>query len=57
MPPMWMWHLNDELEVHFEDVKERRSSGQPSSNGHGRGDDNRMMRNEYAKGRGRAVTE
>ena len=51
MPPSWMWHLDEELERHFDRVKERRKSG--------RTDDDRetgpMIRNEYARGRGRAL--
>ena len=53
VPPVWMWHLSDELEDHFEMVKERRKSGASS-----RDDDEPsgpMIRNEYAKGRGRVV--
>lgn len=52
MPPVWMWHLTDELEDHFEMVKDRRKSGISS-----RDDDDQpsggMIRNEYARGRGR----
>jgi hypothetical protein len=52
MPPRWMWHLTDELEQFFEELKERRKSGQP------RDDDDDLapgqtIRNQYAKGRGR----
>ena len=54
LPPEWMWHLTEELEDHFEMVKERRKSGASS-----RDDDERpsgpMIRNEYARGRGREV--
>lgn len=50
MPPIWMWHVSHELERHFEMVKERRSSGSDSRDD----DDSPMMiRNEYARGRGR----
>lgn len=46
MPPRWMWHLNDELEKHFEAVKASRGSGSSD-------DEGPMMKNEYARGRGR----
>jgi hypothetical protein len=51
MPPVWMWHLTDELERHFTIVKERRMSNSRSD----RDDDETapMIRNEYARGRGR----
>lgn len=48
-----MWHLSDELEEHFDAVKSKRDS-----RGRGRSDDDDeemgpMMKNEYARGRGR----
>lgn len=48
-----MWPLEDELVRHFEKVKQRRESGSPDE------DDDEptegvMVRNEYARGRGRA---
>lgn len=49
MPPEWMWHLNEELERHFDKVKERHRSGRDTDDG----DEGFMIRNEYAKGRGR----
>lgn len=53
MPPAWMWHLDEELEEHFEKVAERRKSGKD------RDDDDHdgpmMVRNEYARGRGREL--
>jgi hypothetical protein len=46
-----MWELPEELEIHFEWVKEQRGSG------HQERDDDQiggaMMQNEYARGRGR----
>lgn len=54
MPPAWMWHLSHELERHFDKVKERRKSGNRD-----RDDDDDapgpMIRNEYARGRGREM--
>jgi hypothetical protein len=51
MPPVWMWHLSDELEKHFTKVKERRMAGTSSA------EDDRIdgpvIHNEYARGRGR----
>jgi hypothetical protein len=47
-----MWALEDELERHFDRVKERREAGITDSE-----DDDRTgltVRNEYARGRGRA---
>jgi hypothetical protein len=51
MPPEWMWHLNDELEEHFEQVKERRRTGQDTD----ADADSTMIRNDYARGRGRQL--
>lgn len=49
-----MWALDDELERHFERVKERREAGVRDSD-----DDDDVsgltVHNEYARGRGRAV--
>jgi hypothetical protein len=55
MPPRWMWHLNDDLERHFEKMKAKRSSGSRDN------DDEEWapgatIQNEYARGRGRPVT-
>lgn len=47
MPPKWMWSLGEELQEHFERVKENRNSGTRDE------DDGPMMKNEYARGRGR----
>jgi hypothetical protein len=47
MPPRWMWHLNDELEQHFDMVKANRGNGATND------DDGPMMKNEYARDRGR----
>lgn len=52
IPPRWMWALDEELERHFDRVKARREAG------HRWGDDDDeehglVIRNEYAKGRGR----
>lgn len=47
MPPVHIWHIPDELEFHFERVKEDRKErfgGSGSS-------DRDMDRNEYARGR------
>lgn len=49
MPPRWMWALTDELADHFEWVKEQRQTGTASE----RDDDQPMVKNEYARGRGR----
>lgn len=51
MPPIWMWTLDEELERHFERIKERRKSGET-----GPIDDEEaglIVHNEYARGRGR----
>jgi hypothetical protein len=49
MPPVWMWILNDDLEAHFEWVRDKRNPDRDD-------DDDRsgpMLQNEYARGRGR----
>lgn len=51
-PPMWMWHLDDELERHFEKVKEKRKSGAAVDDEPEVGP---MIRNEYARRRGREL--
>jgi hypothetical protein len=53
MPPPWMWHLDEELEEHFEKVVEKRKSGRDDDDDdHDAGP---MIRNEYARGRGREL--
>lgn len=46
IPPRWMWHLDEELEVHFEKVRDELGMGSSEES-------KDMERNEYAKGRGR----
>ncbi|QBQ74875.1 hypothetical protein [Caudovirales GX15bay] len=48
LPPRWMWHLDEELERHFDRVKARRANGDSFDDG----GDGFVVRNEYAKGRG-----
>ena len=53
MPPRWMWTLDEDLERHFEKVKDRRSAGISADD-----DDDDVgvvIRNDYAKGRGRGA--
>lgn len=51
MPPSWMWHLDDELEAHFDEVERKRKE----KFGGGSSDDDEIdgpvMQNEFAKGR------
>lgn len=35
IPPRWMWHLPEQLDLHFKKVEESRSSGTPSGSGEG----------------------
>lgn len=53
MPPVWMWSLVEELNEYFDDLAVRRRS-----QGGADDDDDEpaggMVRNQYAKGRGRA---
>lgn len=54
MPPQWMWPLAEQLEDHFEKVKERRKSKYDSGPDDDEDEVNApMIRNEYARGRGR----
>jgi hypothetical protein len=48
MPPRWMWHLPDELDDHFERLKDARRSDNSDDD-----DTGPMLQNEYARGRGR----
>jgi hypothetical protein len=49
MPPRWMWTLDGELSRHFDWVKAQRGSG----NGDSGSEADSMMRNEYARERGK----
>lgn len=50
IPPMWMWHLPDELDRHFTDVRANRKAGtQPTDDDI----DGPVIENELAKHRGR----
>lgn len=52
MPPRWMWHLDEEISHHFDEVKERYRTGASKDE-----DDwaaGPTIKNEYAKGRGRS---
>lgn len=49
MPPEWMWCLPDELVDHFEEVRAAREEGRERDDDDAPG----MLRNEYARGRGR----
>lgn len=48
MPPSWMWHLDEELEIWFENVEEKRKEryGGDSSDS-----SPELTRNELVKGR------
>lgn len=50
MPPAWMWHIDDELEIHFDRVEEKRKSAYGSSGG-SEDEAPDMTVNELAKGR------
>jgi hypothetical protein len=52
MPPVWMWTLDEELERHFERVKDRRKAGITDSDDDD-DDPGLIVHNEYARGRGR----
>lgn len=47
VPPKWMWHLDHELDIHFERIEEERGSGGSSSSGSSSSGDTTvpMMRN------------
>jgi hypothetical protein len=51
-PPVWMWTLSEELERHFERIKERREAGTTNDDDDESG---LVIHNEYAKGRGRSM--
>lgn len=48
MPPPWMWPFQEELEVWFEAVDQKRKDARPDSSGD---ETVPMMTNELAKGR------
>jgi hypothetical protein len=52
MPPQWMWPFEDDLEIWFEDVEQKRKErfGGGSSSGD---TDVPLMKNELSEGRGR----
>lgn len=49
MPPAWMWHLDDELELWFEEVDRKREEKYGGASEER--DEVPMMRNEMARGR------
>lgn len=51
-PPRWMWELPDELEAHFDWVKQERRSGTSRDDDEPSGP---MTKNELARGRGREL--
>jgi hypothetical protein len=52
MPPEWMWPLDEELERHFDRVKDRRRN--PGLRDDDDDDESpTVIHNEYARGRGR----
>jgi hypothetical protein len=50
LPPQWMWPFDDEIERHFERVRDARAHGTSMDE-----DDGPMLRNEYARNRGAHV--
>lgn len=49
MPPSWMWHIDTELEIWFENVEEKRKKAYSTGGDEDEAPD--MTSNELAKGR------
>lgn len=56
MPPRWMWTLDDDLNAHFERIKEERDKKYGTGSSDDDDDDRSsgpMLKNELAQNRGR----